>query len=164
MYILFTNHTTHSFPNTTSRLNFPKITQNICLRLITMTMLSLSSRVRHLGVLSVVLLEDRVFHLTPGRLSRNFAGIFVQSSVSTKSFSCCAHNNDSSVKPLRARHIRNNGRDLHRGPRLIIQIELCRPIDTFSGGGFSNFQVDRRGFLVRARGIVKDGERERVYA
>lgn len=55
------------------------------------------------------------------------------------------------VKPLCVRQTRHNGRDLHRGPPLIIQIELRRPIDTFSGGGFSNSQVNHRGFPLRAR-------------
>lgn len=57
----------------------------------------------------------------------------------------CARNNERRTV-TRVHHIRDNGRDLHGGPRLIIQIELCRPIDTFSGGGFSNLQVGRRGF------------------
>lgn len=45
---------------------------------------------------------------------------------------------------------------MHRGRSFIIQIELCRPIDTFSGGGFSNCR--HRGSSTRARRRQSAGE------
>lgn len=45
---------------------------------------------------------------------------------------------------------------MHRGRSFIIQIELCRPIDTFSGGGFSNCR--HRGSSTRARRRESAGE------
>lgn len=48
------------------------------------------------------------------------------------------------------------GENLHRGRSFIIQIELCWPIDTFSGGGFSNSRGGRRGSsAARARDVVR---------